>query len=382
MTNRYIFHADGDNFFAACLISRNPRFKNKPLVVGEERGMATALSTEAKALGITRGTPIFEIRQKWKDVIILKGNYELFDQISSRMHRLISQTSVCIEKYSIDESFADITEAIIKRKLSADIIGREIKERLETQLGVIFSIGIAPTKTLAKLAGASQKPNGFVVAMDNETISKILSISPIEKVWGIGRMTACKLRVRGIYTALDLRDANASILSSFGKPVFDIQKELQGIIVHEIALNHGLEQSMISSQSFTSTTDSRFIKSELVRHIHILSSRLRNNNAAAKVFTAYVKNKNEGIKSKSCILLNYEQCPSVFLTELDRMLPYFYSENDLIRTTGVSVGDIKILSETNNSLFNSNNDKESMILNTIDKLKKKGFSLHSGSFLK
>lgn len=379
---RYIFHADGDNFFASCLAARNPKYKNKPLVVGEERGMATAMSTEAKALGVTRGMPIFEIREKFKDVIIMKGDYPLFDQVSSRMHKLISDTSACIEKYSIDESFADITDAILKRNSTPEIIGREIKNRLETQLGVIFSIGIAPTKTLAKLVGSSQKPNGFTVAMDNESIDHILKNSPIEKVWGVGRMTATKLRVRGIYTALDLKEAPYSLLSQFGKPILDIQKELQGIIVHDISITHGLEQSMISSQSFLSTTDAKFIKSELVRHIHIISGRLRAAEAAAKIFTIYVKDKNEGIKTKSCILLNHEQCPSVFLSELDKMLSYIYSNGDLIRTTGISISDIKLLSETNNSLFSSNNDKESAIYSMIDKLKKKGLNIHSGSFLK
>jgi DNA polymerase-4 len=380
-SRKYIFHADGDNFFASCLAAQHPKYRNKPLVVGEERGMATAMSTEAKALGVTRGMPIFEIRQKYKDVIILKGDYPLFDQVSSRMHKLISDTSVCIEKYSIDESFADITDAIIKRNSTADIIGREIKSRLENQLGVIFSIGIAPTKTLAKLSGASQKPNGFTVAMDDASITPILSNSPIEKVWGIGRKTACKLRVRGIYTALDLRKASPSILSSFAKPVLDIQKELQGIIVHDIERTHGLEKSMISSQSFLSTTDSLFIKSELVRHIHILSGRLRNNNAACKIFTAYVKDKNEGIRSKTCTLLQYEQCPSVFMSELDRMLPDFYTTGDLIRTTGISISDIMPFSQTNGSLFSSNNDKESAIFSMIDKLKKKGLSINSGNFI-
>lgn len=377
----YIFHADGDNFFASCLAAQHPKYKNKPLVVGEERGMATAMSTEAKALGVTRGMPIFEIRQKFKDVIIMKGDYLLFDRISSRMHKLISDTSACIEKYSVDESFADITDVVIKRKSSPEIIGREIKERLESQLGITFSIGIAQTKTLAKLVGTSQKPKGFTVAMTDEEILPILKNSPIEKVWGVGRKTATKLRVRGIYTALDLREASPSILSSFGKPVLDIQKELQGIMVHKIELAHGLEQSMISSQSFKSTKDTRFIKSELVRHIHIISERLRLNNAGAKTFTIFIKDKNEGIKGKSCTLLQYEQCPSAFLDELDKMFPQLYTSLDLIRTTGISVSDIKPFSQTNNSLFVSNNDKESLIFNTIDKLKKKGLNIYSGSSL-
>lgn len=375
---RYILHGDGDNFFASCLISKYPRLRNKPLIVGAERGMATALSPEAKALGATRGMPIFEIKAKYPEIIILSGDYELFSRISIRMHRLIEQTTTAVEKYSIDESFADITEAIAKRRSSAEEIAREIKERTWKQLAIPISFGVAPTKTLAKLVSTSSKPNGLRVAMTEETLVPILASTPVEKVWGIGRKTAIKLRARGIQTALELRDTPTYTLAAFASPLLDIQQELRGTIVHPLGMEHALEQSMISSLSFPATTDHAYARKELIRHIEHLCMRLRKHGATAHTLTIHIKNSSQELRSVSCALPQHSSTPGVFLDHFERIFPGLIFPGERIRTTGACVSDIIPLEAANTSLFDRRDTREDIIFNAVDTLKQRGLVVGAG----
>lgn len=376
---RYILHGDGDNFFASCLIAKYPHLRNKPLVVGAERGMVTALSPEAKALGVTRGMPIFEVISRFPEVIILPGDYALFSRMSIRMHTLIGETTSVVEKYSIDESFADITEAIQKRRTTPEIIGMEIKSRTFAQLAIPISFGVAPTKTLAKLVSTSSKPNGFRVAMTEETLAPILTTIPVEKVWGIGQKTAIKLRARGVHTALELRDIPAHKLAAFASPLLDIQKELRGTIVHPLNMESSLEQSMISSLSFPATTDKDYIHKEFIRHIEHLCDRLRKHDATARVFTIHVKNSAQELRSTSCILPQHSNTPGAFLDHFDRLLAEIIINNERVRTTGVCVSDIIPASATNTSLFDRRDTREDVIFSAIDALKRRGLSVRSGT---
>lgn len=376
---RYILHGDGDNFFASCLVAKYPHLRNKPLVVGAERGMATALSVEAKALGVTRGMPIFEIKAKYPEVIILAGDYPLFSRISIRMHRLIEQTTDVVEKYSIDESFADITETIMKRHTTAEVVGREIKDRTYAQLGIPISFGVAPTKTLAKLVSTSSKPNGFRVAMTEETLVPILAVTPVEKVWGIGRKTAIKLRARGIDTALSLRDTPAHLLSAFASPIHDIQKELRGIIVHQLSNERQLEQTMISSLSFPATTDTRFLHKEFIRHIEHLCGRLRKHEAVARTLSIHIKNNAQELRAISCTLSQHSSTPGVFLDHFAKLLPRLLQKGERVRTTGVTVSDIIPESAGNRSLFDLRDTREQIIYSAIDGLRQRGMSVRPGT---
>lgn len=380
----YILHVDGDNFFASCLAAKNPKYKNKPLVVGEERGMVIALSQEAKALGIKRGDPLFKLREQFKDneLIILAGDYEYFGKVSYKMHSIIEGFTANIEKYSIDESFADITDVVLKRNSTPEIIGCEIKEKIQVSLGINVSVGISSTKTLAKLTSTSSKPNGFKVAQNLSEIDDILSKTEIHKVWNIGSKTAVKLRVWGLYTAKDLRDAPSNIISQFGKPVRDIQNELKGIIVNNIKRTHALEHTMTSSQSFKSTNDIRFIKSEFARHIYEISNRLRTNNAAANQLTIYTRNKNLETKSITHTFLKHTESPSIFLEEFDLMLPLIWDEKELLKTTGAYVENIIPSEFVTNSLFDKRENLEKDILNKIENLNKKGVKVFTARLLK
>jgi len=106
---RAILHVDGDAFFASCEVARNPALKGKPVVTGQERGIASALTYEAKALGVVRGMSIREIRKRYPSVVVLPSDYATYSLYSRRMYSIVRRYSPCVDEYSIDECFADLT---------------------------------------------------------------------------------------------------------------------------------------------------------------------------------------------------------------------------------------------------------------------------------
>ena len=123
-----VLHVDGDGFFASCEISRRPDLKGKPVVVGEERGIASAMSYEAKRLGVTRGMPIFKVRQEFPQVTILSSHFELYEQFASALYSILTKHFANVEWYSIDECFAEVPVTYMERFGSWEIAITALKK--------------------------------------------------------------------------------------------------------------------------------------------------------------------------------------------------------------------------------------------------------------
>src|SRR5215831_11278028 len=149
---RAIVHIDGDAFFAACEQSRRPKLQGRPVVTGKERGIASSMSYEAKARGVTRGMPLHDIRRLCPDCIIMPSDYETYSLFSVRMFDIVRRYTGDVEEYSIDECFADLTGLRRPLRMSYRQMVERIKSDLDTELGMTFSVGLAPTKVLAKVA--------------------------------------------------------------------------------------------------------------------------------------------------------------------------------------------------------------------------------------
>jgi len=207
MNNPIIALVDCNNFFVSCERLFRPDLADKPVVVlSSNDGCVVARSNEAKALGIPMGAPAFKYRQVFKDnqVVQFSGNFALYGDISRRITQLLASITPCIEVYSVDESFLDLSQLKIN---DYDAWGREVSARIYRYVGVPVSIGIAHTKTLSKLASDYAKKNPALlgalrIAETNRT--QYLRAFPIEAVWGIGWRLAPVLRSYGIANAADL----------------------------------------------------------------------------------------------------------------------------------------------------------------------------------
>ncbi|MEP7338572.1 MAG: Y-family DNA polymerase [Acidobacteriota bacterium] len=204
--------ADCNNFYVSCERVFDPKLIGKPVVVlSNNDGCTIARSNEAKALGIKMGAPYFEIRglAQRHGVIVRSSNYELYGDLSARVMDSLSDFSPEVEVYSIDEAFLELKTS---RGRSFTDIGREMRERVLRHTGIPVSVGIAPTKTLAKVANhfakRSEKAAGVLDLTPKRYQDIALKRLPVEEVWGVGRRYTAMLNASGISTALALRNAD------------------------------------------------------------------------------------------------------------------------------------------------------------------------------
>ncbi|HUS26727.1 MAG TPA: Y-family DNA polymerase [Nevskiaceae bacterium] len=262
MANPVFALIDCNNFFVSCERLFQPQLEGKPVVVlSSNDGCAVARSNEAKDLGIPMGAPAFKFRQLFKDhhVAQFSANFELYGDISKRITALLTTVTPRIEVYSVDESFLDLSALTI-----ADYVqwGRAVRRSILHNIGVPVSLGIAPTKTLAKLASevAKQHPehHGTVSLIDAQqgTHDAILASIPIHDVWGVGRQLAPKLRAEGVANALALarlRPQRAQqLMGIHGRQMV---AELNGTSCRPLEQEHKIAKSILRSRTFGQDTN-------------------------------------------------------------------------------------------------------------------------------
>jgi nucleotidyltransferase/DNA polymerase involved in DNA repair len=304
-----ILHVDGDSFFATCEMSRHPHLWGKAVVVGQERGIVTAMSAAAKKLGITRATPIFQIRKEplWKDVVILSGHYDLYEMYSDKLYNILCEYFDDVEHYSIDECFAKFeyrtgehAPSWLRRGLaeglgeveSIERFVREVKDNVQKRLGITFSFGLAANKVLAKAASKLRKPDGLSIIYPGQEDQYLKDLS-VGSIWGIGSRNAEKLRSMNIQTALDFKNYNERVvIDTFAEPIAHIQAELKGKSLSSIHTHHEDQKSLQSTRSFApATADVSFLHSELSRNIEEACERLRGTEMYAKHLSLFIKTK-------------------------------------------------------------------------------------------
>lgn len=201
---------DCNNFFVSCERVFNPSLEGKPVVVlSNNDGCIIARSNEAKAMGIAMGTPFFKVEKMVErgELEVFSSNYRLYADMSRRVMSLLGRFSPSVSQYSIDEAFVDIHGVVGQTYEELNAYGKEIYETIRRGTGIPVTVGIAVTKTLAKIAsrfGKKYKGYGHVCVIDNEQKREAaLKHTEIDDVWGIGRKTSEKLRKYAVRTAYD-----------------------------------------------------------------------------------------------------------------------------------------------------------------------------------
>ena len=227
--------ADCNNFYASCERVFNPKIKNKPVVVlSNNDGCIIARSNEAKKLGIKMGEPAFKIKNllEKNNVNVYSTNFALYGDLSKRVMNTIKTEVNQIEVYSIDEAFLDFSDFADEERASL------IKNKVDKWTGIPISIGIAKTKTLAKVANhiaKKYKREGVFMFDSEDLIRRALNVFPVEDLWGIGRKHAKRLKEFGIYTALRFRETDINwIKKHFSINAVKLQKELKGEICYPL----------------------------------------------------------------------------------------------------------------------------------------------------
>jgi len=384
---RAFLHIDADAFFASCEQALNPNLKGLPVITGAERGIVSAASYEAKDLGIQRGVPLWEVKKICPDAIILPSDYESYSLISTRMFDIMRRFVPTVEEYSIDEGFADLTGMRRPLHRSYHEIGRLIKEQIETELGITVSVGIAPTKSLAKLAANIQKPSGLTVVPGN-LIENLLIKIPINKVWGFGESTSSYLKKFGIKTAYDFTLKSKSwVKQHLNKTGLEIWKELRGQAVYDIENNvHSEYKSISKTKTFTPPSSNRdYILAQLIRNLESACIKARRHSLVSDKLIIYLRQQNfqsTGIEIK----LDRANNSSLLMTNaLKKAFRQIWSPGSLYRSTGVVLSNLKADNQIQESLFTDKAKviKMEQLTNVIDIINNKfgKHTLHQASSL-
>jgi DNA polymerase V len=262
---------DCNNFFVSCERVFQPQLEGKPVVVlSSNDGCVVARSNEAKQAGIPMGAPAFKFRQLFvqHNIKQFSANFELYGDISKRITALLTTITPRVEIYSVDESFLDVSELNI-----ADYTawGKAVREIIWQNVGIPVSIGIATSKTLAKLASevAKQQPDSDrqgicdMVTMSEEAVNATLAGIHVGEVWGVGRQLAPKLRAEGVGTALLLkRLAPRRAQQLMGIHGRQMVTELNGIGCHALTPETAVAKSIMRSRTFGEDTN----------QVHVLES--------------------------------------------------------------------------------------------------------------
>ena len=227
--------ADCNNFYCSCERVFHPELNNRPVVVlSNNDGCVIARSNESKALGVKMGAPFYQVRQLLDDnhVAVFSSNYTLYGSLSHRVMSLLSQYTPHLDIYSIDEAFLDFSD--MEKGCDLKAYGEQLVRQVSKSTGIPISLGIAPTRTLAKMASKYAKKykgyHGCCLMDTDEKRQKALALFPIEDVWGIGRRISKQLEYFGIHTAADFAAKSERwVRQHFNVTTARTWKELNGV---------------------------------------------------------------------------------------------------------------------------------------------------------
>jgi DNA polymerase-4 len=206
MMNRKIIHIDMDCFYAAVEEKYNPKLKGVPMAVGgppNSRAVICTANYEARKFGVRAAVPSSRAMRLCPQLILVPPNFELYKKESRQVREIFERFTSKIQPLSLDEAYLDVTDSSYFQG-SATLIAKEIRKQIQAETGLTASAGIAPNKFLAKIASDWNKPNGQFVIRPQDIDSFVLTL-PIEKIWGVGKVTATKMHELNLHTCGDIQ---------------------------------------------------------------------------------------------------------------------------------------------------------------------------------
>lgn len=286
---------DCNNFFVSCERVFAPSLAGKPVVVaGNNGGCAVAMSPEAKQLGITRGLPVFQAREiiLKNDIITIPGNHRLYGDLSSRVMATIESIVPDIEIYSIDEAFIHFPELSPE---DVERIARDIVIKVRRNVGIPTSLGIAPTKTLAKVAAriAKSTPTYRAVYRIDTDLQRREALESLDvgDIWGIGRKLATKLKKIGINKAIEFADLSSSEIKQIvSVPGQRTWRELNGVECIDKDPESDIRKQICTTRTFSpSVTEITDLQEAISLFTTIASRKLRRQKSVAKGISVFLQ---------------------------------------------------------------------------------------------
>jgi len=374
---------DCNNFYVSCERLFNPKLEGKPVIVlSNNDGCAVSRSDEAKALGIEMATPAFMAREiiEKNNVAVFSSNYTLYGDISDRVMKTLGGFVPRLEIYSIDEAFLDMHDLDYTDLLK---LGLQIKMAVKKNVGIPVCVGIAPTKTLAKMANRYAKKYrkniGVHWAANEELIKEMLAITEVGDIWGIGRQYALFLKKNGFNTALDLLSAPEDwIRKNMTVVVQRLFNELKGIPAIAWEFKPPAKKNICTSKSFGKLqTKKEDIKEALCNYAAACALKLRNQNSCCRSINIFLQTNLHRTQDKQysrSITIDL-QTPTNFTGEIinyaSKGFDIIFKEGYNYLKCGVMVLDIVPDDRIQASLFDKcDRKKNKTVMEAMDKINK------------
>lgn len=359
---------DVNSFYASCETAFRPDLKGRPVVVlSNNDGCVIARNAEAKRAGVKMGDPYFKQKDLFRryGVVCFSSNYELYADMSSRVMSTLEAMSPRCEIYSIDEAFCDLTGVRNCRVLQE--FGQELKDAVYQNTGLAVGVGIAQTKTLAKLANHAakkwQRQTGGVVDLSNlDRQRKLMAALPVDEVWGVGRRISKKLEAMGIKTVLDLADTDIRFIRKHFNVVLErTVRELRGEPCLELEEFAPVKQEIVCSRSFGERiTDYDAMRQAICSYASRAAEKLRGEHQYCRFISTFVKTSPFALNepyygnSASVRLLTPTQDSRDIIAAATRSLDAIWKDGHRYQKAGVMLGDFFSQGIAQLNLFDDN----------------------------
>ena len=372
---------DVNNFYVSCERSFDPRLNDRPVIVlSNNDGCAVARSNEVKALGVKMGAPLHQIQHlvKQHNFAVFSSNYCLYADMSNRFEMMIEKYTPNIEKYSCDEMFFQLDGQEHRGNLGAYM--RRMVADIKQGLGLPVCVGLAPTKTLCKIANHYAKSlsvAGGVLALFSEyNLKNALELLPVNEIWGIGRKHSEHLAKLGITTALQLRDAERKwIRKRFSVVVERTLMELRGVSCLELTEVADKKKQIVCTRSFGEKTESKTVLREAIGyHVSRACVDLRSQGSVAKSITVgirtnpFSKNDAQCVRSITIELPYASDNTCDFQTAATQALNRIYQTGFKYKKAGIMLNGLSDKGVVQYDLFHQHQPKDDAIMQVMDQI--------------
>ena len=329
-----------DAFYASVEQMDNPELRGKPIAVGgaENRGVVSAASYEARKFGVRSAISGVLAKKNCPELIFVSPRFDRYKEISKKIHKIFHDYTDLVEPLSLDEAYLDVTKNK-KGNPSASLLAQEIRLRIFNEVGLTASAGISVNKFVAKIASDYNKPNGQKTVNPDEVIP-FLEQLPIQKFYGVGKVTAEKMFQLGIFTGLDLKTKSVEFLEKhFGKSGGFYYNVVRGIHNSEVKSNR-ITKSVAAEHTFDINLSSEIFMIEKLERIAIeLERRLRKHQISGKTITLKIKYSDFTQQTRSKTM-PYFISDKALILEMVKELLYQEKMKDSVRLLGISLSNL------------------------------------------
>ena len=337
---RKIIHIDMDAFYASVEQMDNPLLKGKPIAVGgnENRGVVSAASYEARKFGVRSALSGVLAKKYCPDLIFVRPRFDRYKEISKQIQSIFHEYTDLVEPLSLDEAYLDVTHNK-KGNPSATLLANEIRARILSEVGLTASAGISVNKFIAKVASDYNKPNGQKTVSGDEIVPFLENL-PIQKFYGVGKVTTEKMFQLGIFTGLDLKNKTLEFLEQhFGKSGSYYYQVVRGIHNSPVQAKR-TTKSVAAEHTFDVNLSSEIFMLEQLESIsRQIEKRLQKHSISGKTITLKIKYSDFSLQTRSKTMPYYISDKNLIF-EIVKELLYQERLKDSVRLLGIALSNL------------------------------------------